>query len=328
MMFVDFPDKVAVRTTQSLYDFLVPESKQWYSTASYGKLSLDIDADTSRFYRMPNPTSSYDWRRGLSAEQHGAYIQDALNVYFRDSGKTTFPTYDVLYVVPTWEIENPSFSPTYMIDVRTNTGQLFAKKTVTFGADVYLTWGYKTLNHETGHAMCLPDLYAENSNGLYVGGYDMMAYILGENPDYFGWMKWKLGWLADSQVRCLAGPGSSTHTVSSIEVAGAENEAKLVVLKHTTTDALVAEVRTNNGVDSSSPCGQGVLLYTVSTTVATGFGPVRVIDSKPGSIGCGNEPLNDAPLVLGDTFTVPGWGVTVSVTGQSGLSYTFTANVV
>ena len=321
MIFVDFPDQGATDTPQDLYSVFLPGAAEWYASSSYGKLSLNVSADTSRFYRMPATAASYGWQRGLTSEAHQKYIQDALDAYIRVAGQQALPTVDVLYVVPTANATAISFSPTYMGDVATRSGRAVAKKCVTFGHDAYATWHYKVLNHETGHTMCLPDMYPLPSGptGLYIGGWDMMGYINGPSPDYFAWNKWRLGWLSDEQIDCVTAAGSTTHTLSPLETTGG---IKAVVVKHNSTAALVAEVRSAHGVDSAT-CAAGVLLYSVSTVTETGLGPIRVLDANPGSGGCAGDELNDAPLSLDRTrsYTVPGWNVTVSLTSKSGDDY-------
>ncbi|OTB13884.1 hypothetical protein K445DRAFT_319757 [Daldinia sp. EC12] len=312
MIFVDFADQTAIETPQGLYDFFLPAAAEWYATSSYGALTLNVTADTSRFYRMPATAASYGWERGLSYETHQKYIQDALDAY----GKTIPPT-DVLYVVPTANAAAISFSPTFMGDVTTRAGTYVAKKSVTFGLDAYKTWKYLVLNHETGHTMCLPDYYPFNGSatGLFIGGWDLMGLISGPSPDYFAWDKWRLGWLSDEQIACVAARGSTTHTLTPLEKSGG---SKAVVVKHNGTDVLVAELRSASGLDSAS-CSTGVLLYTVSTTTATGEGPIRVLDATPRSSGCAGDKLNDAPLSLKGTssYTIPGWGIKVTVISES-----------
>ncbi|KAI0179850.1 M6 metalloprotease [Hypoxylon sp. FL1284] len=312
MMFVDFPDQGAVETPESLRDFFVPAAAEWYAASSYGALALDVDADVSRFYRMPAPAASYGWDRGLSSEAHEKYIQDALDAY----GGAIEPT-DVLYVVPTATATAISFSPTFMGDVETRAGVYVARKSVTFGLDAYETWKYLVLNHETGHTMCLPDYYPLNGSatGLFIGGWDLMGLISGPSPDYFAWDKWRLGWLSDDQIECVAESGSSTHALTPLETTGG---SKAVVIKHDSTNVLVAELRTKDGLNSGS-CATGVLLYTISTTTPTGEGPVRVVDVTPNSGGCADDELNDATLSLAGTksYTVAQWGVTVTVVSES-----------
>ena len=325
MVFVDFADfpAGATETPQSLYDVFLPAAADWYRTSSYGRLSLNVTADTSRFYRMPARADSYGWTRGLTAAAHQKFVQDALVAY----GRTVTPPVDVFYVVPTARATALSFSPTYMNDVRTRAGAYVARKATTFGIDVYRTWGAKALNHETGHTMCLPDLYPlpSGATGLYVGGWDMMGYINGPAPDYFAWNKWRLGWLDDAQVECVSGAGSSAHTVTAL---GKPGGVKAVVVRRNSTAVLVAELRTKSGLDSAV-CAPGVLLYTVSTAVETGKGSIRVLDATPGSKGCAADELNDAPLSLKgvSSYTVSNWGVKITVTGQTAESATLQIEV-
>ncbi|KAI0389723.1 M6 metalloprotease [Xylariaceae sp. FL0594] len=317
MIFVDFPDQGATESSpETLYDFFLPSAADWYRTSSYGALNLSVKADTSRFYRMPATAVSYDWQRGLTAAAHQRYIQDALAAY-----NATIPPVDVFYVVPTKNATAITFSPTYINDVTTRSGTYVAKKSVTFGHDGYKTWGSLVLNHETGHAMCLPDYYPFNGSatGLFIGGWNLMGLISGPSPDYFAWDKWRLGWLRDDQVSCVNATGKTLYVLSPLEVSGG---LKAVVVKHGDSEVLVAEVRSNKGLDTAS-CSTGVLLYTVSTTTPTGQGPVKVLDVTPGSAGCSGDVLNDATLSMNGTrsYTFADWGIKVEVQAQVGQNY-------
>ncbi|KAI0192141.1 M6 metalloprotease [Astrocystis sublimbata] len=317
MVFVDFPDQTATESSpEGLRDFFLPAAADWYDTASYGALNLSVEADTSRFYRMPATSVSYDWQRGLTAEAHERYIQDALAAY-----NASIPPTDVLYIVPTANAPAISFSPTFMGNVTTRDGTYVAKKAVTFGQDAYETWGSLVLNHETGHTMCLPDYYPLDggATGLFIGGWDLMGLISGPSPDYFAWDKWRLGWLADDQIDCVAEAGETMHVLSPLEVNGG---SKAVVVKHSDTEVLVAEVRSARGLDAAS-CATGVLLYTISTTTPTGQGPVRVIDATPGSGGCAADELNDATLSLdgASSHRFADWGIEVSIVTKDGEDY-------
>ncbi|KAI1124049.1 M6 metalloprotease [Nemania abortiva] len=317
MIFVDFSDQSANESSpESLYDFFLPAAAEWYSTASYGALDLSVAADTSRFYRMPATAVSYNWDRGLTAEAHEHYIQDALAAY-----NATTPPVDVLYIVPTANATAITFSPTFVGNVTTRDGTYVAKKSVTFGYDGYRTWGYLVLNHETGHTMCLPDYYPYNGSatGLFIGGWNLMGLISGPSPDYFTWDKWRLGWLADSQVDCVAEPGQTSHVLTPVEVAGG---IKAVVVKHNDTDALVIEARSSTGLDKMS-CATGLLLYTVSTRIETGYGPVKVLDVTPRSGGCAGDELNDATLTLSgvSSYTVADWGVKITLVAKDDEDY-------
>lgn len=146
-------------------------------------------------------------------------------------------------------------------------------------------------------------------------GYMLNESRSGPSPDYFAWDKWRLGWLSDEQIYCVAEAGSTTHTLTPLEMTGG---SKAVVIKHNSTNVLVAELRSADGLDSAS-CSTGVLLYTISTATATGEGPVRVLDTTPASGGCAGDELNDAPLSLAGTtsYTISEWGITITVVSES-----------
>lgn len=344
MLFVDFPDAHATEASpQELHDVYLPGAADWYAKSSQGALTLDVTADTAYFVRMPAASSSYQWSRGFSADAHYKYIQDAVDAYLNTSATAAIPDgIEVLYIAPTKNAREISFSPTYMSAVTARAGgKRIARKVVTFGLDAYETWGFKTLNHETGHAMCLPDYYpfeAGRNTGYYVGGWSLMGVISGLAPDWFAYDKWRLGWLPDSAVECVnMGNGngtsttsgadlSTTHTLKPLSATGAGTRA--VVVARYGQEALVAEMRTKTGLDSELCAAPGVLLYTVSTTTATGEGPVKVLNVNPGSARCAGGELNDATLSLhgawgrASSYSVPGWGVKVTVTEQTDESAT------
>ncbi|KAJ0357451.1 hypothetical protein COL154_010150 [Colletotrichum chrysophilum] len=342
MLFIDFPDQTASEASpKEAYNVFFPQTAEWFEKSSYGKLSLNVTADTTRFYRMPKNATDYQFERGLSQQMHQVYIKDALDEWLKITNtpvpgvnSTDGPITDVLYIIPTRNATAISFSATLTSSVYTYDINYVARKAVTIGFDTYDVWGYKALNHETGHAFCLPDLYPLPSGytGLYTGNWDMMANVGGHSPDYFAWNKWRLGWLADDQIECVVpaagssagnASASTTHKLSPLETEGG---VKAVVIKQNEREALVAEVRSKNGNDENA-CATGMLLYTVATDVATGEGPVRVLDGNQGwgSASCANDELDNAPLTFNgggaSAYTVEDWGVTVTVVAQEGDDY-------
>ncbi|KAJ9419109.1 hypothetical protein QL093DRAFT_2117815 [Fusarium oxysporum] len=313
MIFVDFSDAEPAQgeTPQSLYDAVVPQTAEWYKQASHGALSFHVTADLSKFY------------------QHQEYIQDALDAYTAKGTRPPPPESDVLYVVPVNSAGGRGISRSITFVTRANTrqGDNVARKTVTVGTDAVTTWGPKSwiaLAHETGHTMCLADFYPFENLGLgyYVGGWSAMGDVSGIGPDFFAWDKWRLGWINDKSIDCVSERGTTQHTLTPLELKTSDNDIKAVVVAVNQTSALVAEARIPEGLDSGV-CAPGVLLYTVDTSVKTGYGPVRVLDVTPGSGGCGTDSVydkNDGTLSL-----VPGWGVEVTVVKQTEKTYTIQA---
>ncbi|WP_406415920.1 M6 family metalloprotease domain-containing protein [Streptomyces sp. NBC_01614] len=95
---------------------------------------------------------------------------------------------------------------------------------------------------------------------------------------------------------------------------------KLAVVPTGPESALAFEVRGSVGNDAQG-CRQGVLVYRVRSETESGGGPVEVIDAHPHSEACWEEsvypPLADAPVGLGESFTVREEGVRVDVEGRT-----------
>ncbi|KAG5785760.1 hypothetical protein H9Q73_000615 [Fusarium xylarioides] len=266
-------------------------------------LELNITADTTKFYRMPKSATSYQWEEGFSAEQHLSHIQDAPDAYTNNGAGAPPGATDILYIATTRNN-----------DKMTDRSDPASARAVTFGADPYISWGYKAVNHETGHSICLPDYYPNTPDlptGYYTGGWSIMGNVGGVAPDFFAWDKWRLGWLADKAIDCVRERGTTKHTLTPVEVEGG---VKAVVVAKSDTVALVVEARVAKGVDGNT-CAPGVLLHTVDTALATSEGSIKVLDATPGSNGCGDdngaEPLNDGTLSMDGkkSFEASGWGV-------------------
>jgi hypothetical protein len=101
---------------------------------------------------MPQLSTKYTFNR-FGAKQE-MYIRDALSV---EKGNYTDKNYHVLYIMPTRNAKEITFSPTKISPSRAPGGGVFPNA-VTYGQDLHLKYGFKILNHETGHVMGLPDL--------------------------------------------------------------------------------------------------------------------------------------------------------------------------
>jgi M6 family metalloprotease-like protein len=281
MLFVDFPDAATNETTQSLYDLLAPGA-QWYADASYGRMTLAI-TPVHTWYRMPKASTDYGFARGLTFETQKAYITDAVHAA---DATVDFSQYQIVYVVSD---RNPgiTFSPAY--HAGKGSGILVdgteLRWGVTFGNDIRSArWGSHVLVHETGHVLGLPDLYDANFDASdyhaqfkFVGGWSVMSWVE-PGGQFFAWEKWHLGWLDPSQIRCVDAKTTLEATVTPLEAAGG---VKMIVAKTSDSTAYVVEVRKPNA--SESFCDEGVLVYTVDSTIASARGPVQVKTAHTGA---------------------------------------------
>lgn len=324
MLFVEFPDMLANETSAAdLYErYNLSAASELYADASYGKLHLSITPSTS-FVKMPGNSTSYT--------DPGNYFHTALKAYESSTGRA-FPSVDVVYVVPvvgavsfgsrrSFQLPGPFFSPS----------GVSVKSAVALSNERTPENFYRVMARETGHTMCLPDLYDNRQGAPQLAtsdGWDIMGDDTGSGGDFFGWNKWTLGWLNDDQVDCILGRASTQAVLAPIESrpGQASSQKRIAVLPRSNTTALVFERRAKMLLDGKI-CAEGILMYTVDTSIDSGSRPIRVIDTSPGSGGCSNEgsmvggsELTDAPLPLTGTeesFEVPDWSVRVTIIGNS-----------
>ncbi|WP_371656366.1 MULTISPECIES: M6 family metalloprotease domain-containing protein [unclassified Streptomyces] len=306
-LFVDFPDAPETGSTAPYAAQLAPAA-QWMRAASYGRSRLAL-TPLRRWIRMPAASTSYDFARGITFEAHEKYVRDAVTAA---DPYADFSRYDMVYIVPTKAATAVPFSPTYLYDPATagiTADGTRVKWGVTFGQDMW-RWGPKVADHETAHTFGLPDLYSfTGDTHQYVGGWDVMGNIAGAAPQYLGWHSWKLGWIRDDQVACLAAPGQRTVRLTPVERPGG---TKIAVLRTGGTTAYVAESRRAEGNDTAA-CSTGVLVYKVDSAAATGEGPVRIAPTHPTTVPTGCTALDLAARTAGQSFTDPDTGARIDV---------------
>ena len=135
-IFVDFPDAKEWNKPITLFNQLVPEAQQWYNISSYGRFQLQVQAEISKFFRIPSRSTWYEWGRQTDNPKMNQYITDAM---FATGSKSPFDgALDALYIVPSPAARAIFFS-------RTNTGRYtFTDGTVVkggvvaFGQDIHL----------------------------------------------------------------------------------------------------------------------------------------------------------------------------------------------
>ena len=172
-----------------------------------------------------------------------------------------------------------------------------------------------TLVHETGHTFGLPDLYATSGDlpsGLYVSGWDLMGLAAG--GEFFSWHRWRLGWMDDSHVRCIA-PGGGGPDLK-IDALTRDGPVLAAVIPTSDRRVLVVESRRADRYNGPFFSG-GVFVYIVSSDVKSGEGPVRIAPKD------GTEPpqfgpdFDEAPLAVGERYTDVESSTTITVVASS-----------
>jgi M6 family metalloprotease-like protein len=316
-IFVDFND---VKGDAKLFDewrlHQIPTMEKTFSTMSYGQLTYTIEIvpeifhinRDSIYYLMNTP---HDAPQTVGAPGGGALVMDAIAVA---DPKVDFSQFEFINVITP---NSPNFLFSGATGIRTVVdGKRMTR--ATFGAeDEYIDNPQKAnwLVHETGHLMGLIHNYdisgqsrLYRSNGFGLPAYDAMTYPLTVALDFFGWSKFLLGWLSESQVQCLSLPlvDSSTHLITPIGVA--DDGVKIVALRLSDVKVLVIESRRRSSLDQLLPAEEGLVVYTVDMTVKSGGGAIVPVFNKArvrqvkGDLKFGADATFDA----GFTNLVPG----------------------
>ncbi|WP_078947827.1 M6 family metalloprotease domain-containing protein [Streptomyces griseus] len=335
MVFLSFPDWPPMTSPAELAADHFPATSQFFERASYGKFTLRAHP-LDRWVRMPRPSTAYAIQRDWSPAHRTAYLRDALAAA---DGQVDFSRYDIVYFVADPDAPGVDSDATKVVnlDRPLHADGTDIRRVVTVFEQH--PPDHLVLAHETGHVFDLPDLYRRPMDGkgdwdTHVGDWDLMGSQFGLAPDLFAWHKWKLGWLDPRQVVCVggpqptrltleplgAGPGVPLKGAAGAPVFGLGGGTKLAVVRTGADSALAFEARGQLGNDSSA-CRAGVLVYRVRSETESGQGPVEVIDAHPRTVACWEDsvypPLADAPIALGEGFTVPGEDVRVDVEGRT-----------
>ncbi|AWZ09570.1 MULTISPECIES: M6 family metalloprotease domain-containing protein [unclassified Streptomyces] len=323
MVFLSFPDHRTTLTTEQLTGDYFPATSEFFEQASYGRFRL-APHPQKRWTKMPKPSTAYGIQRDWAPADRAAYLRDAVAAA---DPEVDFARYDVVYFVADPEAPGVDSDATKVVN--------FDRPISADGTELrrIVTVFEKhppdrnVLAHETGHVFDLPDLYHRPTDGkgdwdTYVGDWDVMGSQFGMAPDLFAWQKWKLGWLDASQVDCVPS-GSSLHTLQPLSEApprGGTGGTRLAVVRTGAGSVIAIEARGSAGNDGET-CTEGVLVYRVRNEAASGGGPIEVVDAHPDTEACWDRsvypPLADAPLEVGETFTVPGERITIEVADRT-----------
>ncbi|MFE3017385.1 M6 family metalloprotease domain-containing protein [Streptomyces sp. NPDC059256] len=321
MVFLSFPDASPQYAPSELAADHFPTTGDFFKRASYGQFSLRTEPQRT-WVRMPKPSTAYGVNRDWEPDKRNTYLRDALAA--ADS-TVDFSRYDVVYLVADPEAPGVDSDATKVVNLdrplRADDSRIRRVVTVFERHPP----DRNVLAHETGHVFDLPDLYHRPTDGkgdwdTHVGDWDVMGSQFGMAPDLFGWHKWKLGWLPGRAVRCITRPELITLEPIAAPAPGGSLGTRLAVVRTGPDTALAIEARGAVGNDRTL-CTEGVLLYRVRADTVSGGGPIEVVDAHPNSEACWDRSvypeLADAPLGVGETFTVPGERTRVEVADRS-----------
>ncbi|MER5931279.1 M6 family metalloprotease domain-containing protein [Streptomyces sp. NPDC002054] len=323
MVFLSFPDARPKTTPEELTADYFPVTSDFFERASYGRFRL-VPHPQKEWVQMPKTSTEYGIQRDWDPDDRAAYLRDAVVTADRS---VDFSAYDIVYFVADPDAPGVDSDATKVVNfdrpIRADGTELRRIVTVFEQHPP----DRNVLAHETGHVFDLPDLYHRPTDGkgdwdTYVGDWDVMGSQFGMAPDLFAWHKWKLGWLKTDQVDCVQS-GTSLHTLQPLAEAvprGSTGGTRLAVVRTGPGSAIAVEARGSAGNDGDT-CTEGVLVYRVRNEAASGGGPIEVLDAHPDTEACWDRsvypPLADAPLEVGEAYTVPGERITIEVADRT-----------
>jgi M6 family metalloprotease-like protein len=261
MLFMEFPDAPGIEA-RAIYASYVPDVVGWFETVSYGRLRLVIEP-LPRWLRLAQPSATY----AASARGLDAAVEDAVA---RADSEFDFRGFHAVYVVPSRDAAFPTLG-VRLFGPRPIQADGTALRAVAWLFTDNVAANAPYVIHETGHVLGLPDLAFPGAGSTF-NHWDAMATggTIGVAGGMYAWHRWKLGWLEDAQIACLARAGRRTARVTPLERGGG---VKAVVVRSGQT-AYVAEVRQPVAEDRGI-CQKGVLVYSVDLRPPLKGGPSR-----------------------------------------------------
>jgi M6 family metalloprotease-like protein len=129
--------------------------------------------------------------------------------------------------------------------------------------------------HELGHLFGLPDLYSFQDSTDTADYFSIMNKAAVGGIGYFGWEKYILGWLDDPQIICHQTGEVAGNLVSLTK----KNGLKMIVIPISSSEVLVVENRTKEGIDKMIP-NPGIIAYVVDSSIEGGKNPIKVLNNK------------------------------------------------
>jgi len=309
MIFVDFPDAQAgPASAAAAADHLLGSgaAQQLYRDQSYGRLTLDVTVRSDLGWRRLRESSTrYDLTK---FESQRSYISAAAAL-FRPA-EIKFSDYQMVFVVaadtPSFPL-SPAFTPLAGDEATSPSGKI--RLAVTLGHDSYSN-RYINLVHEIGHLFGLPDLYVagQSVDHSKVGCWSIMCDIF-HSVSFLGWHRHKNGWLPAARATYLK--ESTPEWYATLSPLSGPCGLSLIVLPvddvNHPSKVFVVELAQPVLGSNDQYWGDGVLVYTVDATIASGASPVVMI---PRQVSDSDDygHLYQAPYGVGDVAHARGPG--------------------
>jgi M6 family metalloprotease-like protein len=315
VIMVDFADAPASMTPTEAFARISPATDV-FKEMSYGKLNYTFNPQL-KWYRMSKNSTEYV-AGGWTFLNHRDYITEAAKLADAD---VDFSKTDSLIILANPDASGignsgPAFAATRKSGITLDGKYISNGATSAYDLNY---WKSIWLNHEVSHTLGLVDVYASTQSNTanrydgfrYTGEFSYMGFSSyeGNAPSLFAFERWNLGWIDDSQIKCLK-DATATVLISPVQTAGG---VKAVVIPISRTMAVVIESRRAIGIDKNI-AKTGALVYVVDSSIQSGLGPVKVYPSEVSS----DPRYLLAPRSAGESVTIEGYTITVNSADEKG----------
>lgn len=209
--FPDFPRALPMKTSDVQAKLQYAEDIQdFYRVQSYGKLHLNVTV-TPDWVTLPKDSSGYPVLNYVIQKK---YIIDSQVAYDAVSAAGVNPKdYDIIAVVLTRSEQQLTPHAT-QIEVSQEPREYMPVAMAMLSPDDNLSITLRTMNHEIGHTLGLPDLYYPYGQTLATP-WD----IMGGGETFSSWSRMKLGWLESDHVQIVRFGEKATVDIDPISQA-------------------------------------------------------------------------------------------------------------
>lgn len=287
-----------------------PNVAKFYSTASYGKLTINLTTN-DKYYSIAKSSGSYNLEALNETSNFSGVIADAVNASQQDYD---FSKIDGILVVM------PSTSKAVDLGAAGTNVQSGGKRFYQGITAAYINpsdkkaVGPRFLVHEMGHNFGLPHPLKHD------GGYAWNVMNWEDSPalDLFGWEKYILNWIEDKQMDCLSNI-PNTQVVDYLEAININSSnKKILVTKISENKLIVVESRRKSELDDLNKNEEGVLVYRVDVNLGSNNGPIKMITNGSPSHQSMGQSLLVGTLQQGESISTDGLTIKVIKQGENG----------
>jgi len=324
IVYVDFSDYRWQReeSTYELTTFLIDPIQAYYDAMSGGRIQFEWVA-LDEIISLPLRAEEYNITRGM--DEGRVDIKNAVNTILER--QLNLNEWDaILYGI------NPDV-PEAIADVSSasligGANDSYFYHMALLGMDTRRS-GYVSIAHEMGHMFGLPDLYVNvcynnqvcndgTVNWLlqfqHAGSWSLMSRADHPNNELMGWERYKIGWIADEEVHCIAKKEEHIIHVHPLNSEGLGS--RLIAINLNESQNLIIEMRKQDTYCKT--CYTGLLVYTMDTSITHESGYVKVVRPAHST----DITLQDALITNRSGFnqvSYEGWQIEIIEEYQQGL---------